>query len=416
MRRGPRICAVPACSSFPGAVLERRFETACSADLPTPIGQGQGPYFATFQYVQRTMTRLLLLDVGWPQAALLISHLRGVGFDIVRAVPGALDHAGIGKYCRQVSAPGDFNARYLSGLLADQPADVILPLTEEILAQVWQLPEAQIQNVFPATTSEQRLALMDRRTMYRFAVEEQVPIPPSRDLESTEDIAKSAESFGLPIVLRGTAGVGGKQVRILDTLTDADRELEDLRRASPGLPFAQKMIHGRRCLFGALLHEGRILSHFSQTTIESVNPPTGPSIRVQAIDNPRLHEYASRMFRRLGWSGLACAEFVAGDDGELYFMEINPRPWAAIIAAHECGIPLMQQFAEYLKTGNTTFPERPRQLKDVPLFPQFIFSKVLGASPFRMRDIPTALRCLASGPWSQPFLMLHYLRTLWWQR
>ena len=182
------------------------------------------------------------------------------------------------------------------------------------------------------------------------------------------------------------------------------------------MPFAQRMIGGRRFLFGALLHRGQVLSAYTQTTVEGVAPPTGPSIRVRTVDVPALHDYGAKLFAQLEWSGLACAEFVEDTDGRFYFMEINPRPWAAIAAATAAGAPLIDQFVDYLSTGRTSFPPSPRLECDVPLFPQYLMSKALGASPWASRDIGPALRCLASSPWSEPRLLLHYLRTWWWLR
>ncbi len=364
-----------------------------------------------------TTRKLLLLDVGWPQAGLLILSLRRAGFDIIRAVPGAIDHKGMGHYCLQCSAPDDFNTAFLKDLFPQYAeADVILPLTEEILDQVWQLPEPMLGRVFPQTDTVQRELLRDRRAMYRMAVAQGVPVPPSVDLNADEDVDAAFNALGSPLVLRGTAGVGGKQVRIAGTRDDAIRELQDLRRVSPGVPFAQRMIPGRRYLFGALIDKGRLLGHYAQTTVEGVRPPTGPSIRVRTLDSPVLLSHGRLLFSALRWSGLACAEFVEDSDGTLYFMEINPRPWAAISAAHASGVPLMDWFAEYLFSGRTDFPEVVAVPSDVPLFPQYASHKILRYSPFRTGDISPFVRCLASAPWSEPRMMLHYMRTLWWQR
>jgi hypothetical protein len=360
--------------------------------------------------------KVLLLDVGWPQSAFVILHLRRAGFEVVRAIPGALDTLGIGHYCRQIQAPGDFNAPFLAELLQREPADFVVPLSEEIFAQLWQLPADLTRNVFPATTAFQRDALLDRRAMYRIATEEGVPIPSMHDLASDDDLPRAVEALGLPLVLRGTAGIGGRQVRIVQSLEEAGAELRDLRSVSPGAPFAQRMIHGPRHLVGVMAVEGRVINAFAQTTVDGVRPPTGPSIRVRAVHDDTLVGHAERLFARLAWNGLACAEFVQDGDGVFHFMEINPRPWAAIRAAHNCGVPLLDDFTAHL-AGEPVRPTRSSaRLRDVPLFPQYLDCKVLGHSPFRLRDLPHALRCAASAPWTEPFLMLHFARSLWWQR
>jgi len=357
--------------------------------------------------------KILILDAGWPQTAYLIAELAAARFEVVRASPSPPDHIGLGHYCRHVQAPEDFNTAFLQSLLAQESADIVLPISEEILARLWELPAGITQRVYPSTTQYQRNVLLDRHEMYRMAETADVRVPAMLDLcDDDAALEEAASRFGYPMVLRGTAGLGGSQVRIVQHRFEAIKQLRDLRTVSPGIPFAQQLIEGQRCLFGALLAGGRIVSSFSQTTIEAFNPPTGPSIRVREIESERLNAYGERLFARLGWDGLACAEFIRDATGEFHFMEINPRPWAAISAAHECDVPLMRDFSAQLAGQTPPLRRRVSADREVILFPQYIATRLMTR---RVQDLPQVLRCLAGGPWSKPRLMFHFARMLWWQ-
>lgn len=363
------------------------------------------------------MTTVLLVDPGWPQSVYLILELRRAGFDVVRATPGALDHAGIGHFCRQISAPNDFSDEFIASLVRTERPDVLMPLTEEVMMKLWEFPPEQVANVFPRTSAQQRTLLLDRRAMYAFATAHGVPVPESRDLAGPGDLERVGQELGYPFVLRGTQGIGGVQVKIVRDPEQARTAFAALTTVSPAPPFAQRMIQGRRCLIGGLFVEGRMLQWYSQTTVEANSPPTGPSIRVRSIASPKLTGYTENLFRGFGWTGLACAEFMLDEAGEFHFMEINPRPWAAIQAAHVCGVPLLRSFAQFLRDPSTPLPPIPFAVgKDVALFPQYFATRVREGPASVVKSLPTVLSSLALAPWRHPRAVLHYLRQMWWQR
>jgi hypothetical protein len=186
-----------------------------------------------------------------------------------------------------------------------------------------------------------------------------------------------------------------------------------LKSRSPGAPFAQAYVTGQRCLIGGLFDRGTTLQWFSQRTVES-STPTGPSLRVRSLNDPLLTDYATRIFKGLEWTGLACAEFILADNGEFHFLEINPRPWAAIQAAHCCGVPLMDLFAEFLMGQVRREPMPFVANREVTLFPAFLDSRLATGAGIRWQDIGSHLRSLRAVPWRYPGLLLHFGRKLRW--
>jgi biotin carboxylase len=129
-----------------------------------------------------------------------------------------------------------------------------------------------------------------------------------------------------------------------------------------------------------------------------------------------LTAYAENLFRELGWSGLACAEFIRNEQGEYYFLEMNPRPWAAIQAAHVCGVPLLRSFASYL-LGKEIPPQKDfKENKEICLFPQYFIHMINKDGHFNLKYFFYYLKCLAVAPWLHPRLLLSNLRTILWSK
>jgi predicted ATP-grasp superfamily ATP-dependent carboligase len=358
--------------------------------------------------------KVLLLDRDWAQTAYLAVSLTKAGMDVTLVSTRPREPWGLGRYCRLIRAPHDIDdPLFLRDLLEKEPADVILPLCESTQMLLWDLPAELTTNVHPCTNPHQRKLLSDRRAMYEFVASVDVPAPELTNLLDETEIESAGQRLGLPMVLRGTQGFAGGQVRVATDLASAISAYRDLRDSSPEPPFAQAFVTGQRCLIGGLFDRGRMLQWFSQTTVEATWA-TGPSIRVQSVRDPRLTSYAQRLFEGLEWTGLACAEFMRDEAGEYYFLEINPRPWAAIQAAHCCGVPLLDMFADHILGKSPAIQiEFPRD-KEVALFPQFIAARVRARRLGSWRDVSICLRSLANAPWRHPGLLLHFLRTIWW--
>ena len=113
--------------------------------------------------------KILALDPGWDHTPYLVAELAKAGIEVVLATTLPEERYFLQRYCKQLPAPWaagshDFYAR----LLRDQQADLVLPLSEEIMEVIWQLPENLTQRVFPQTTPLQRTLLGDRTQMYAF--------------------------------------------------------------------------------------------------------------------------------------------------------------------------------------------------------------------------------------------------------
>ncbi|MGH8208954.1 MAG: hypothetical protein ACREU6_05040 [Steroidobacteraceae bacterium] len=363
--------------------------------------------------------RVLVASLDWPQTAGLMAALHAAGFEATLLTPASPDRIGLGRYCEQVTAPSHRDSGYTQFLreqLSRTGASLILPVCEPLIELVWDLEPEISTLAYPSTEPWQRDLLRDRCRLYEFAQRHSVKVADWMALRGVEDLQDCAARFGWPIVIRGTHGHGGVQVRIVADPASARAGYQELQQCSRGAPFAQKFIRGRRCLFGGLFKDGELIRYFAQETLEAYPTPINPSLRVRSLRDGRLSERGRALFLALRWTGLACAEFICDEAGDYHLLEVNPRPWGAIAAARFCGVDLCKSFAEQLAERAASTRSEYRAGVDCTLFPQF-FAVRLQARVWAWGDIPRYLQSLRAAPWNQPRLVLHLLRRLWriWQ-
>ena len=361
--------------------------------------------------------KILLLDDHWPQTIWLIAEMYRQKIDVVYASPGAVSARGLGRYCRHRRSLWMHDPKYrdfLMQLLREEPFDLILPLCEPLQRIAWALPEPFVSKVFPKATHEQRRLLADRRAIYPFAASIGVPVPRMLSISGPEDLDPIARDLGWPLVLRGTQGLGGQQVRIVRNVEALRESYDQLRDRSPELPFAQAFITGVRTAVGSLLDHGTPLRLIAQEALETYPGPTGPPIRVRSTSDAILIDYAKRLFAALRWHGLAQAEFIQGQDGQRYFLEINPRPWGSIICAEACRARLFRSFVHLLK-GVTVEPDlRYVTDREVAIFPSFLAARLREGRFPRLGDWASYRRMAATIPWRQFGLLHHTAQQLYW--
>jgi len=165
-----------------------------------------------------------------------------------------------------------------------------------------------------------------------------VPVIPGSDglIEDVEEAVALAREIGYPIVIKATAGGGGKGIRIAEDETSLIRQMIAARQeaekafGNPGV-YLEKYLTGMKHVeiqiladkHGNVVHLGErdcSVQRRRQKLIEEAPCPTlTPEIRRQ------MGEAAVRAAKAVGYSGAGTLEFLLGPDGKFYFMEMNTR-------------------------------------------------------------------------------------------
>jgi acetyl-CoA carboxylase, biotin carboxylase subunit len=180
-------------------------------------------------------------------------------------------------------------------------------------------------------------AMGDKATAKRVMRDAGIATTPGTDiLASLKDARASAEAIGYPVLLKATAGGGGKGMRAVERPEDLERAYagataEAEASFKDGRIYLEKLILEPRHIevqvladeFGSIVHLGErdcsIQKPSHQKLIEEA-----PAPRLSAQARADLHDMAVRACRYVGYTNAGTLEFLSSGDN-VYFMEMNTR-------------------------------------------------------------------------------------------
>ena len=191
---------------------------------------------------------------------------------------------------------------------------------------------------FVGPSPEAILAMGDKATAKRTMQRVGVPTIPGSEglLDSFEDAAAQAQLMGFPVMIKATAGGGGRGMRLvpsadqLEGLFKAAQGEAEAAFGNPGL-YMEKVIDRPRHVevqvladrFGNVVHLGErdcsIQRRHQKLLEEAPSPGLDPSIRQQ------MGHAAAAAARSIGYEGAGTVEFLLDRSGKFYFMEMNTR-------------------------------------------------------------------------------------------
>ena len=182
------------------------------------------------------------------------------------------------------------------------------------------------------------IAMMgDKATAKRVVREAGVATTPGSDvLSSLEAAREAARSIGYPLLLKATAGGGGKGMRVVAEESELERAYagataEAEASFKDGRVYIERLVRSPRHVevqvlgdcFGNIVHLGERDCSVQKPTHQKLIEET-PAPHLAAPVREALHEMALRACRAVGYTNAGTLEFlVAGD--EVYFMEMNTR-------------------------------------------------------------------------------------------
>jgi len=178
----------------------------------------------------------------------------------------------------------------------------------------------------------------DKSRAKRTMAEAGVPtIPGSRGVLADAAAARAeAERIGFPVLLKASAGGGGKGMRLCRDAASLDRAFAEATLeagkafGNPAL-YLEKFLVGARHIefqvladaFGRAVHLGErdcSIQRQHQKLIEE-----SPSPAVDERTRQELGERVARAVAGFGYRGAGTVEFLRGSDGAFFFMEMNTR-------------------------------------------------------------------------------------------
>ncbi len=191
---------------------------------------------------------------------------------------------------------------------------------------------------FIGPTGDQIRAMGDKASARRLAKEAGVPTVPGSPgvLKDADEALGVASEIGFPVIIKATAGGGGKGMRIA---RDADEfsqlfslaQNEALSAFGNGDVYVEKYLERPRHVeiqvlgdqHGRVIHLGErdcsVQRRHQKLIEESPSPALTPALR------ERMGEAAVRLASAIDYVGAGTIEFLLDSDGSFYFMEMNTR-------------------------------------------------------------------------------------------
>ena len=186
-------------------------------------------------------------------------------------------------------------------------------------------------------------SLGDKLSARRSANAQGVPIVPGTfeplpvdDAGAIDEIARTAETIGYPLLVKASAGGGGRGMRRVDDPKDLPAAVVSASREArqafgDGAVYLEHYVEGGRHIEVQLLGEegGRIIAlgerdcstqRRHQKLVEEA-----PAPGLTADERRRVHALAVRVAQTVGLRNAATAEFLYSRKGDFYFLEVNAR-------------------------------------------------------------------------------------------
>ncbi len=180
-------------------------------------------------------------------------------------------------------------------------------------------------------------AMGDKVAARRRMREAGVPVVPGTEDElSDRELIAAADDLGYPVMVKATAGGGGKGMRLVRRPEDLPGALESARREAKAAfgddrIYLEKVIENARHVeiqiladtHGNVIHLGErecSIQRRHQKLIEEA-----PSIAVDAELRQRMGAVAVQAARAVGYVNAGTVEFLLDREGNFYFLEMNTR-------------------------------------------------------------------------------------------
>ena len=190
---------------------------------------------------------------------------------------------------------------------------------------------------FIGPTAEAMHKMGDKATARKTMIENDVPVTPGTGiLKTPEEVKEFAKKAGYPIILKATAGGGGKGMRIVRSDEEVETNMSLCQSEAQsffGNPdiYAEKFLENPRHIevqilgdrYGNVVHLGErdcSIQRRHQKLLEEA-----PSPAIDEKTRKEMGAAAVRAAKAINYEGAGTCEFLLDHDGKWYFMEMNTR-------------------------------------------------------------------------------------------
>lgn len=190
---------------------------------------------------------------------------------------------------------------------------------------------------FIGPTAQAMRKMGDKATARKTMIENDVPVTPGTGiLKTVQEVKDFAHKAGYPIILKATAGGGGKGMRVVRCDEEVETNFNLCQSEAQnffGNPdvYAEKFLENPRHIevqilgdqYGNVVHLGErdcSIQRRHQKLLEEA-----PSPAIDEATRKEMGAAAVRAAKAINYEGAGTCEFLLDHDGKWYFMEMNTR-------------------------------------------------------------------------------------------
>ncbi len=192
--------------------------------------------------------------------------------------------------------------------------------------------------IFIGPSPEVMQQLGDKMASKLVARECKVPVIEDNKIPLTDATValKEAERIGLPLILKASAGGGGRGMRVIRKKEELEKAFDEARREAANAfgddtIFLEKFVDDPKHIEVQILGDqhGNIVHLFERDCSvqrrfqKVVEIAPAPSLK-QTTKN-KLYEYALSITRHVGYNNAGTVEFLVDEKENIFFIEVNPR-------------------------------------------------------------------------------------------
>ena len=195
--------------------------------------------------------------------------------------------------------------------------------------------EHNIKFIGPSPESMQLMG--DKATARKTMMSKDVPITPGTGIiKDFQEAREAANKFGYPVIVKATAGGGGKGMRVANNDNELEQSINLCRQeaekffGNPDVYLEKYLVNPRHIevqiiadKFGHVVHLGERDCSIQRRHQKLIEEAPSPAVDDETRKN--LGEAAVRAAKAANYEGVGTIEFLLDKDKNFYFMEMNTR-------------------------------------------------------------------------------------------
>jgi len=294
----------------------------------------------------------LVLDANQRSALATVRSLGRQGLFVAAADSGTAPLAGTSRYCRLTLRYPDPNREprafvaAVAAMVAEHGFDLVLPMTDVTTMLLVDKAASLAPARLGCASHLAYESLTDKSALVSRAQSLGMLVPKTIVARSPAEIAKAADTFGYPFVIkpgrskymRGES-LASTGVRVVHSAGELEQVVPTLSWLGEIPCLAQEFIPGHGAGVFCLMDGTKAVAWFAHRRIREKPPGGGVSVLSESAPlDPTLQESARQLLTSVGWFGPAMVEYRIDPQGKAYLMEVNGRFWGSLQLAIDSGI------------------------------------------------------------------------------